>query len=176
VVAGALGAGWWVQHHYLERRYDTLSPALDIAGAARWANGIHDSKIAIAGVRGVFNQYPFAGVDLSNAVQWLGKDGPDGAYLRIPTCAEWRQALADGDYRYVVTMYDPYQPGTLTDTKEGLWTRKDPASRQLLRDGPVSVFELDGEPDPSSCDDLPDLSPPELNGDSVNNDPTANQP
>jgi hypothetical protein len=172
----ALGAGWWEQRHYLERRYGQLSPALDIAPAARWARGIHDSKIAISGVRGVFNQYPFAGVDLSNEVQWLGKDGPDGAYLRIPTCAEWRQALADGDYRYVVTMYDPYNPGTLTDTKEGLWTRRDPSSRELLSDGPVSVFELTGAPDPSGCDDLPELSAPELNGDSVNNDPTANQP
>ena len=172
----ALGAGWWEQRHYLERRYQQLSPALDIAPAARWARGIHDSKIAISGVRGVFNQYPFAGVDLSNDVQWLGEDGPDGAYLRIPTCAEWRQALADGNYRYVVTMYDPYNPGALTDTKEGLWTRRDPSSRELLREGPVSVFELTGPPDPSKCDDLPDLSPPELNGDSVNNDPTANQP
>jgi hypothetical protein len=40
----------------------------------------------------------------------------------------------------------------------------------------LSVFELVGKPDPSSCDGLPDLSPSELNGDSVNNDPTADQP
>jgi hypothetical protein len=40
----------------------------------------------------------------------------------------------------------------------------------------VSVFELDGEPDPAGCRDLPDLSPAELDGDSVNIDPTANQP
>jgi hypothetical protein len=172
----ALGAGWWEQRHYLERRYETLSPALEIADAARWARDVEDSKIAVAGVRGVFNQYPFYGVDLSNEVQWLGTDGDDGAFLRIPTCAEWRQALADGGYRYVVTMYDPYLPGELTDTKEGLWTRRDPASRQILRDGPVSVFELEGAPDPTSCDGLPDLSRSELNGDSVNNDPTANQP
>ena len=29
--------------------------------------------------------------DLSNEVQWLGVEGPDGAYERIATCAEWRQ-------------------------------------------------------------------------------------
>ena len=128
-------------------------------------------------MRGVFNQYPFYGTDLSNEVQWLGKDGPDGAYLRIPTCAEWRAALADGGFRYVVTMYDPYAPPpSLTDTKEGLWTRRDPASRQILRQGPVSVFELDGPPDPAACDELPDLTPAELNGDSVAIDTTANQP
>ena len=51
-----------------------------------------------------------------------------------------------------------------------------PGRRQILRDGPVSVFELDGPPDPAGCDDLPDLSPAELDGDSVNDDPTANQP
>ena len=60
-----------------------------------------------------------------------------------PTCAEWRQALADGGYTHVVTTYDPFNPGTLTDTKEALWTRTDPAAKQILRDGPVSVFELD---------------------------------
>ena len=31
-------------------------------------------------------------------------------------------------------------------------------------------------PDPAACGDLPDLSQSELNGDSVNADPTANQP
>jgi hypothetical protein len=40
----------------------------------------------------------------------------------------------------------------------------------------VSVFELEGEPDPATCGTLPDLTPPELNGDSVNIEPTANQP
>jgi len=127
-------------------------------------------------VRGVFNQYPFYGTDLSNRVQWLGKEGPDGAYLRIPSCAEWRRALADGGYTHVVTTYDPYQPDSLTDTKEGLWTRADPAAREILRDGPVSVFELDRPPDPAGCGDLPDLSPAELNGDSVNAESLYNEP
>jgi hypothetical protein len=176
IAIGALGAGWWEQRHYLERRYENLDPELKLADAVRWARDVGDAKIAIAGVRGVFNQFPFYGTDLSNEVQWLGEEGPDGAYLRIPTCAEWRQALADGGYTHVVTMYDPFSPGTLTDTKEGLWTREDPAARVILRDGPVGVYELDGAPDPATCRDLPDLSESELDGDSVNEDPTANQP
>jgi len=40
----------------------------------------------------------------------------------------------------------------------------------------VSVFELEGAPDPADCGALPDLSPAELNGDSVNAEPDANQP
>ena len=176
IAVGALAAGWWEQRHYLERRYENLSPELKLANAARWARDLRDAKVAVAGVRGVFNQFPFYGTDLSNQVQWLGVEGPDGAYLRIPTCAEWRQELADGGYTHVVTTYDPFNPGSLTDTKEGLWTREDPAAKQILRDGPVSVFELEGAPDPAGCDELPDLSESELNGDSVNDDPTANQP
>ena len=176
VAIGALGAGWWEQRHYLERRYENLSPQLKLADAARWARDLRDAKVAVAGIRGVFNQFPFYGTDLSNEVQWLGTEGPDGAYERIPTCAEWRQALADGGYTHVVTTYDPFDPGTLTDTKEALWTRTDPGAKQILRDGPVSVFELTAPPDPSACGNLPDLSAAELDGDSVNEDPTANQP
>jgi hypothetical protein len=173
---GALGAGWWEQRHYLERRYENLSPQLKLADAVRWARPISDERIAVAGVRGVFNQFPFYGTELQNEVQWLGIEGPEGAFLRIPDCATWRAELAEGDYDYVVTTYDPFLPGELTDTKEALWTREDAGAREVLRDGPVSVFELVDPPDPSTCDGLPDLSPAELNGDSVNIEPTANQP
>jgi hypothetical protein len=173
---GTLAVGWWGQNHYLERRYQNLSPQLRLAEAVRWGGDLRDARVAISGVRGVFNQYPFYGADLSNHVQWLGVEGDDGAFLRIPTCEEWREALAEGDYTHVVTMYDPYDPGALSDTKEGLWTRDDRASRQLLRDGPVSVFELRESPDPAACGDLPPLSEAELNGDSVNLEPLANQP
>jgi hypothetical protein len=176
VAIGALAAGWWEQNHYLERRYENLSPQLRLAEAVRWSRDLRGAKVAIGGVRGVFNQYPFYGTDLSNEVQWLGEEGPDGAFLRIADCAGWRRALAEGGYTHVVTTYDPFAPGELTDTKEGLWTREDPAARQILRDGPVSVFELDGAPDPEACGDLPDLSAAELNGDSVNAEPLANQP
>ena len=149
---------------------------MQLADAVRWARDLRDATVAVGGIRGVFNQYPFYGTDLSNHVQWLGVDGPDGAYERIPTCAEWRRELADGGYTHVVTTYDPFDPGKLTDTKEALWTREDAGAEEILRDGPVSVFELTAPPDPSTCGDLPDLSPSELNGDSVNDDPTANQP
>jgi hypothetical protein len=38
------------------------------------------------------------------------------------------------------------------------------------------VFEIDGPMDPAGCAGLPELSEAELNGDSVNLDPLANQP
>ena len=174
--AAVLAAGWWEQNHYLERRYDNLSPSLKLADAVRWARDVRGAKVAVAGIRGVFNQYPFYGTDLSNEVQWLGTEGPDGAYERIPTCEGWRRELADGGYTHVVTTYDPFRPGTLTDTKEGLWTRRIPEAKTIVRDGPVAVYELEPGAAPAPCDDLPPLTPAELNGDSVNIDPTANQP
>src|SRR5262249_34543455 len=103
VAIGALGAGWWEERHYLEHRYENLSPNLKPADAVRWARDLRDANVAVSGVRGVFNQFPFYGTDLSNHVQWLGLKGPDGAYERIPTCQQWRQALADGHFTHVVT-------------------------------------------------------------------------
>jgi hypothetical protein len=175
---GALGAGWWEQNHYLERRYENTSPELKLADALRWSRDLRDAKVAVGGVRGVFNQYPFYGTDLSNEVQWLGIKGEHDAWLRIPDCETWRQELADGEYTHVVTTYDPFNPGQLEDTKEGLWTREDPAAREIAdaSDGPVSVFELIGQPDPATCDGLPELTEAELNGDSVNIAPSANEP
>ncbi len=176
LVVATVGAGFVIQRHYMERRYQNLSPQLQIAPAARWAQDLRDARIAISGIRGYLNQYAFAGADLSNHVQWLGIEGAHGAYLRIADCATWRRELNEGGYEYVVTMYDPYRPAGLTDTKEGLWTRADPATTEVLRDGPVAVYAIDGTLDPEACGDLPDLSAAELNGDSVNLDPRANQP
>jgi len=171
-----VAAGFVVQRHYLERRYEDLSSQLRLAGAVRWANTVTDEKIAISGIRGVFNQYAFSGHDLSNHVQWLGIEGEESSYQRIPDCETWRSEINEGEYTYVVTLYDPYSPLGLTDTKEALWTREDPGTSEVLRNGPVSVFRIDEPLDPAACDNLPDLEPNELDGDSVNNDPLANQP
>ncbi len=176
VALAAVAAGFVVQRHYLERRYEDLSPQLRLAEAVRWANTVTDERIAISGVRGVFNQFAFAGYDLSNHVQWLGIEGEDSSFERIPDCETWRTEVNDGDYTYVVTLYDPYLPQGLTDTKEALWTREDPGASEVLRDGPVSVFRVEEPLDPAACGDLPDLEPSELNGDSVNKDRLANQP
>jgi hypothetical protein len=175
-VVGVIAAGFAEQRHYLEHRYEDSGHSLGLTGAFRWARDLREARIAIGGIRGVFNQYPFYGSDLSNHVQWLGYRGEHDAWLRIPDCERWRRAIDSGGYDYVVTTYDPFVPGPLTDTKEALWTRRDPATREILDDGPVSVFEVTGPLDPTGCDGLPRLSRAELDGDSVNAKPLANQP
>ena len=159
VALGALGAGWWEQRHYLERRYENLSPQLKLADAVRWARDLRDATVAVAGIRGVFNQYPFYGTDLSNHVQWLGRRGPG------------RRLRADPDLRRVAPRRSPtaatptWSPPTTRSTPASSPTPRRRCGRartrppsEILRDGPVSVFELDGAPDPGACGDLPDLS------------------
>jgi hypothetical protein len=170
VLALAVAAGYGEERHYLTHRYEKTGQIQDLAGALRWSRDIRDARIAVAGIRGVFTQYPFYGTDLSNQVQWLGVRGPHDGYERIPNCREWRRAIDAGGFTHVVTTFDPYLPGTLRNSPEGRWTQSDPNAHVVLRDGPVRVFELRGPLDPAGCTGQKPLtqaqlhSVPNLNG------------
>jgi len=173
VLALACAAGYGEQRHYLTHRYENSFGFQDLAGALRWARDVRDARIAVAGIRGVFTQYPFYGTDLSNRVQWLGLRGPHDSYSRIPDCREWRQAVDAGDYGYAVTTFDPYLPGERHNTPEGRWTGSDPNAEAIVHGGPVRVFELRGALDPGGCAGQKPLteaqlhSVPNLNGTSA---------
>jgi len=160
-VALVAAAGYVGERHYLEHRYEDTGGSQDLASALRWSRDIRDARIAVAGIRGVFTQYPFYGTDLSNEVQWLGKRGPHDAYGRIPNCREWRRAIDARDYTHVVTTFDPYFP-TMRNSPEGRWTQSDPNAHIVLRDGPVRVFELRGPLDPAGCKGQRPLSQAQL--------------
>jgi len=157
-----VAAGYVGERHYVEHRYEDTGESQDLASALRWARDIRDARIAVAGIRGVFTQYPFYGTDLSNEVQWLGKRGPHDSYNRIPNCRQWRRAVDAGGYTHVVTTFDPYFPGTKRNSPEGRWTESDPNAHVVLRDGPVRVFELRGSLDPAGCKAQKPLSEAQL--------------
>ena len=174
-VALALAAGYWEERHYLTHRYENTGQVQDLAGALRWARDVRDARIAVGGIRGVFNQYAFYGTDLSNHVQWLGQGGPHDSYERIADCAEWRAAIDAGGYTHVVTTFDPYLPGGMRNSPEGRWTQSDPNAKVVLRDGPVRVFELTGPLDPGGCAGQRPLSPAQLRSvPNLNGTPNAN--
>ena len=155
-VAGALavvaiGAGYVEQDRYAERRYADVLDGLHLDRAIAWANPLRDARIATAGRGGVFFQYGFYGDDLSNEVQWVGEPGPRGAWLPIETCEAYREAVNAGEYDYLVTTYDRRFPGADETSREGEWVRRDPAAESISADGPVRVFELNGELDPEGC-------------------------
>ena len=150
MLAVGVGAGYLVQRHYLDERYrdDPLAFALDLT----------DTRIAVVGF---VRTYPLFGNELSNRVEQVARRGPHGAFLPIRSCRAWRAALAAGNYRYAVTSPPllPYSPegvifGAAFDPKrspEAAWTRTDPAATPVVRDGRITVFRLDGAPDPSAC-------------------------
>jgi hypothetical protein len=146
VLALAVG-GWLVQRHYDDRRYADFEP---MPRTASWARGVEDARI---GIVGFFIQYPLLGRDLSNEVDYVARHGPHGAFTRIRDCREWRRALNDGRYDYVVTTPFNY-PGNVSSGQpdEAGWTGSDPAARLVLRErGAVSLYRLDGPLDPAGC-------------------------
>jgi hypothetical protein len=150
VLAVGVGAGYLVQRHYLDERYrdDPLAFARDLT----------DTRIAVVGF---VRTYPLFGDELSNRVEQVARRGPHGAFLPIRDCRGWRAALAAGNYRYAVTSPPllPYSAegvifGAAFDPKrspEAAWTRTDPAATPVVRDGRITVFRLDGAPDPAGC-------------------------
>jgi hypothetical protein len=120
----------------------------------RWARPLEDKRIAVTGTIGAFFQYPLYGRDLSNHVQFVGREADDGSFDPYETCAEYKQALADGDYDYVVVTPDAdiWDPHDIEAADEAPWTVFDRAARKLpVGTKNVFVFELTGDPDPRVC-------------------------
>lgn len=168
IVVAVLGivlvGGFKVQRQYMQHRYEDAGSVPDLDEAFTWVRGVHDSRIALAGVRGIFTQYAFYGPDLSNHVQWLGRETAHDGYARIRTCEQWMQAVNAGNYKYVVATHDPFDPGTLTNTPEGRWTGADPNAQLVLSQGPLHIFSIEGPLDTSSCAGQNPLNNHQLHG------------
>jgi hypothetical protein len=152
VAAGALGAvvgGFVLERYHLDHRYGPTSsypeswPINDIYA---WAREARDQRIGIVG--NTF-QYPLYGTDLSNHVQYVGRQGADGSFDEPASCDAWRKTVNRGRYDYVVVAPPPAftnaPPAAMT------WTARDPAASVVLRDGGAVLFRLDGGLDPDAC-------------------------
>ena len=148
VLLGALGlmiGGYGIDRRFEPARYrhgvGTLAPAW------AWAQGVRHQRI---GVVGLYQQYPFAGPDLSNHVQYVGLRTAHHGFARATTCTAFRRALDAGDYRYVVTSSEGIEAPAAAPP-EAAWVRGDPHARVILAQGATSVFELSGRLDPGMC-------------------------
>jgi hypothetical protein len=164
-----LGIGWRLGDDYLDHRYRAETAPSDfpegIRAALAWFNeeDPEDARIAVVGGRPGFKQYVFYGDDLSNHVQYVAHHGPHGAYTPIaseaaqkgedpdpvPQCQEWKRALNDGDYDYVVI--GPDQRTQALSPVEAQWTGTDPAATELEESEMTFVFQLNGDLDPARC-------------------------
>jgi hypothetical protein len=161
LAAAALAVGYPVQRSYLEDRFEDFDGGMHLDSAYRWAGDVSDARIALAGTTAGFLQYGFFGRDLSNAVRYLGRHGPKGAFSAIPDCVGFRRAVNSGDFDYLIT--SPYldfnHPDEPRFSPEAGWVRGDPAARPLSRDGRgierVTVWRLDGRLRPGGCERAP---------------------
>jgi hypothetical protein len=149
VAALVLAAGYRVQRNYAEERYADEygigEPGLEAAFI--WARDVEGSRIATNTIR----QYPFYGAGLSNYVQFVGRRGDDDSFAPIMSCGAWRRALNDGDYDYVVTGANFPAPGADRPEENG-WLRDAKGAKEIVSEGPTSVFELRGALDPDCSD------------------------
>jgi len=151
--------GYPLQRHYLEHRFanqgsaEERIPGMHLDSAYRWARGVEDARIGLAGTTAGFAGYGFYGTDLSNRVRYLGEDGPHGAFNALPTCAAFRAAVDDADLDYLVTapFLNFLHPGDPVASPEARWLRGEKAVRPVLRTGPVTVWKVRGTLDPATC-------------------------
>ncbi|MDX6617271.1 MAG: hypothetical protein QOD60_2362 [Solirubrobacterales bacterium] len=163
VVAGVLVAlaGGTVYGHerekdYLNGRYrvDTVPDQipLGIPQAMGITNGLKDQHIALGGSTTGFKQYLFYGRDLSNRVQYIGDRGSNGTFRPITECAEFRRALNDGHYNYLITA--PPHINLNIPPPETTWVESDPNSQLVETFFGTSVYKLTGPLDPAGCEKL----------------------
>jgi len=150
--------GYPVQRHYLDERFrnqvaDESIPGMHLDSAYRWARGVEDARIGLAGTTAGFAQYGFYGTDLSNRVVYLGEEGPHGAFNAIPTCRAFRAAVNAADLDYLVTapFLNFLHPGDPIASPEARWLRGENAVAPTLRSGPVTVWKVRGDLDPTAC-------------------------
>jgi hypothetical protein len=155
LVIGVLALGYPLQRHYLNARFGPSSeiPGLHLDTAYEWARDKSDARIGLAGTTSGFLGYGFYGTDLSNHVIYLGEKGPHGAYNAIPTCSGFRTAVDAADLDYLVTtpFLNFIHTGNPVPSPEATWLRGEPAAVPIHRDGPTTIWKLNGELDPSGC-------------------------
>lgn len=156
---------WPIQKSYFENRYQDfeLTEGSGLEGPYRWAGGVTDSKIALAGTTAGFKQYGFFGPDLSNQVVYIGRDAPHGGFDAIGTCREFARAVNEARPDYLVT--SPYlnfneysQPISSPETG---WAENDlaleivePRTKPPEAEKPVIVWRVTGPMDPALCSRL----------------------
>ncbi len=152
-----LAFGFGIQSIYLRDRYLDTPP---MAPVYAWAQGIHNTRIAITGPL-TNDSYPLFGKDDSNYVQVVGNQGPGGSFSPILTCTGFLKAIDGGHYADVVTVStgaDTHASDVLSQPTE--WIARDPRGKLIFRkalngflfkDLVFSVFRITGRLDPSTC-------------------------
>jgi hypothetical protein len=159
ILIAAVAIGYPLQRHYLEGRFANTGskeeqiPGMDLNKAYRWAHGVDHARIGLVGTTAGFAGYGLYGTDLTNHVTYLGEAGPHGAYNAISTCTAFRGAVNAASLDYLVTapFLNFLHPGKPIPSPEARWLRGEKAVQPVLREGPVTVWQVRGQLDPGTC-------------------------
>jgi hypothetical protein len=161
VLAVAVAAlGWERQDDYLDSRYSRAEDfRFQIDELAEWAEETSGLSVGVAGTSGAYNQYLLYGDELSNRVQFIGRELSAGDFQSLGEdggagkCTQFVEAVNEGGYEYVVTTpeLDLNDPATAKTAPERGWLVGVTGADEVLRDGRVSVFRISGELDPADC-------------------------
>ena len=127
---------------------------MDLDSAYRWARGVEDARIGLAGTTAGFAGYGFYGTDLSNRVVYLGEEGParrlqrDPDLPRLPRRRQRRRPRLPG---HLAVPQLPPPRRARSPRPEARWLRGEGAVAPVLRSGPVTVWKVDGDLDPAAC-------------------------
>ena len=160
LLAVVLGRAQEVQ--YYNQHYTRTTPFLQDGGprkAYTFARERHGARIGIAGSGEIFfGQYGFYGANLDNYVQYIGVEGPDGAYRLATTCHRFRQAIDEGDYDFlIISQYTQDSPEAEYWYPIYAWLKNDPALETVIEEPEITpepdyVFKVKGKLDTSCAD------------------------
>ena len=144
-----VATGYVAQRRYLDNRYVDAgaigNPALE--GVFAEARNIRDARIATTTTR----QFPLYGLDLSNHVQFVGTERPEGGFVAATDCESWREAVDAGDYDYVVTALDRFEPDGPRRPPEYAWVASSANAEKVFDERDGAIFALTGPLDPAAC-------------------------
>ena len=140
-LVAAVALGRVRENYYLDHRYVT-SVRPPLGGGFRaspqwqplqdWGTAARDERIGVVGRASAFGQYFFYGTDLSNYVQYVGRQLNRGTFRPIDTCALWRREIDEGDYRFIVITPKLGQSETVAPP-EDLWTSTDRSVKTVIQ-------------------------------------------
>ncbi len=146
-IGAAIGT-WHVQRDQSTLRYAggrVFNPMVASLAA------VHDARIA---TEGLFLQYPLYGDDLSNRVEYLGRQDGDGGLIPLTTCVAWKRAINAGRYDYLLIGTDHYPIAPLVDAPALEWadTEIGTGLTQIARDGRfAATYRVVGPLDAGRC-------------------------
>ncbi len=146
---------------YANKHYTRSTLFLQEGGpqeAFDFTRDLQDKRIALAGSGEIyFGQYGFYGVDRSNHVEYIGKEGDKGTYRLYTSCEGFVNKIDEGDFDYIITSENT-QDSPTSDYFYPVnnWIKDNPGVKLVVEEPDITpqpdyVYEVTGKLDPKAC-------------------------